>query len=406
MPFALAPYLVCAGAFLLLSVAFGTRSAFGPMLEGLADQTATGIAAVSLVFSIQNLLWGLFQPLAGACADRFGATATAAVGALLYAGGLFIMWGADNWFTLHFGGAWMIGAAQSALGFPVLLGAVSRVAPQKQRALLVGVATAGASFGQLIFAQAAGVLITGAGVGLTLLTFTLIAALGAALALFLLPETRARRAEQKAKAKESGNGPTIKEAIALALATPGYLLIVTGFFVCGFQIGFMAVHLPNFAKSAGLGLSAGATALAVIGGFNILGTIAAGAIGGRATYARRPLASIYLLRTVVTAIFLLTPLSYTSFMLFAAVTGLLWLSTVPLTSEIILRQFGTAYAGTLFGIAFFSHQIGSFLGVAWAGHLFEATGDYTPTWYGSMLLGVIAFVMHIYINEGRHYRFS
>ncbi|MHC8507839.1 MAG: MFS transporter [Rhodospirillales bacterium] len=397
--------LVC--GFLVLAVSFGIRISFGFMLVPVSEDMAWSITSLSFILAVQNLMWGVMQPFAGGLADRFGAAKVVAGGALLYASGLAVMASSDSQFMFGAGAGVMIGAAQAALGFPVVLGALGRTAPESSRSLLTGVAVAGGSFGQLMFAPIGQRLVDSFGWVDAVWLLAAAAAGAAVLGLGLLREVRKPRAPKPAGQSASpqvrdvfGGPQTAVQAAAQALRHRGFQLLTAGFFVCGFQLAFVSVHLPKFAAICGLTPVTASTGLALIGGFNIIGTVAAGWIGGK-FIPKYPLALIYFLRGMVCLMLVMVPVTETVLYVFSVCMGLLWLSTVPLTNTIVGRIFGQQYVGMLFGVVFFSHQLGSFVGLWMAGALFDATGNYDLMWWISAALGLLAALVNLPINDTR-----
>jgi MFS family permease len=350
-----------------------------------------GREAFAFALALQNLLWGLFQPLTGMVADRFGAGRVVVAGAAVYALGLTHMSGAATIVDLNLGAGLLVGFGTAATGFAVVLGAVGRLVAVERRSMALGVVSAGGSFGQFVIAPAGQALIAAQGWPGALITLALFAALMAPLALALA-------------GRPGGQGQTEVPAITLiqaireAAGHSGYRYLSLGFFVCGFQVAFIAVHLPAYLGDVGLTGETAALALALIGFFNILGTFACGALGG--LYSKKYLLSLlYLLRALVITTFLLAPKTEATVLVFAAAIGFLWLGTVPLTSGLVGQIFGVRYLSTLFGIVFFSHQMGSSLGVWLGGYAFDVLGSYDPIWMASIVLGIGAALLHLPIAE-------
>jgi predicted MFS family arabinose efflux permease len=345
--------------------------------------------------AVQNLLWGLAQPFAGMVADRFGASRVLIVGALAYALGLVQMSGATGAFDLNLGGGILIGLALSSTSFAVVLGAVGRAVPAERRSAALGIVSAGGSFGQFVMAPVGQQLIAAYGWSQALLVMSVVALAMAPLALVL------GRATTPAAAAAGGAGAaheSLPTALAAASRHAGYWYLTLGFFVCGFQVVFIAVHLPAYLSDVGLPPHVAAMALAFIGFFNIIGTYGCGVLGGRGS-KKHLLAALYALRSLAIAVFLALPKTEATVLAFAADIGLLWLGTVPLTSGLVGHIFGVRYLGTLFGIVFFGHQLGSFLGVWLGGVAFDATGSYDVIWYASIGLGLLAALLHLPIAE-------
>ena len=387
-PVPVAAWLILAAGSVVLALNLGIRQTLGLFLPDMAAATGWGLGPFALAMAIQNLLWGLASPVAGILADRYGTAKTVAVGGLLYAGGLAWMAVASSQAALHASAGLVLGLGVAATTFPIVLGAIGRCFPPEKRSLALGIASAGGSFGQAAMAWTATGLIDGYGWFDALLIIAGIALIMVPLGLALAGKAVGTHAT------EQSIGAAIKEANAHG----GYRLLNAGFFVCGFHVAFIAVHLPGYVASCGLPSGVGAMSLAVIGLGNIVGTLLAGALGGR--YSKPYLLSgIYALRVVAIVALLLAPKTEATFLVFSAVMGVLWLSTVPLTSGIVAQVFGPAYLATLFGIVMFSHQLGGFFG-AWAGGLaWDITGSYDAVWWISAALGAFAALVHLPIKD-------
>jgi len=390
--------IVLVGGFVLLAVSFGARISFGVYLPTMPASLGFDIAAISWVLAVQNLMWGAAQPFAGRLSDRFGAAPVVFAGAVLYAGGLAMTAYAQNYYLFGFSAGVILGMAQAAIGFPVILGAIGRTASDQYRGLFLGIATAGGSFGQLAFSPISEVFLTNLGLVDSFLVMGAICLGAATLALLVRREHRPT-AEQIATAN-SQPGQSLREVLGRAMKDRSFQLLIAGFFVCGFHLAFIAVHLPNFAIVCGLSASVGTAGLAIIGASNIVGTIAAGQIGGRFR-PKFPLAIIYALRGVAALALLIIPVTEPVLIGFSVVIGLLWLSTVPLTSLTVAKLHGPANVGMLFGIVFFSHQVGSFVGLVMAGEFYEMFGNYDAMWIASAFLGFFAAAVHLPIEDNR-----
>jgi MFS family permease len=383
------PGIVLACGALILTLAMGVRQSFGLFLPPMTQEYGWGRETFAFAMALSNLLWGAFQPFFGAAADRLGTGRVVVLSAVLYVAGLALMPHSDTALTLNASAGLMIGLALSGTTFGVILGVIGRAYPPERRSFALGVATAGGSFGQFLMLPFTQWLISGYGWkgALYALALSMLAIIPLAAAMV------ERKREILAGPKQS-----LAQALREASAHPSFWYLTSGFFVCGFQVAFIQVHLPAFLADAGLAAHVGALALALIGLFNIAGSFLAGLLGGR--YSKKYLLSgIYLARAVVIAGFLLWPISAWSVYLFAATIGFLWLGTVPLTNGLVAQIFGVRYLATLFGIVFFSHQIGSFLGVWLGGVLFDMTGTYRLVWIGSIALGVIAAILNLPIDE-------
>lgn len=375
---------------LLVSLSMGVRQSYGLIIGPLSAQNAWPVATFSFALAIQNLLWGAAQPFASALAERWGAHRVAILSGVTYAVGLALTaW--SNTATGAFAGTGvLVGLALSGTTFGVVLGVIGRAAPPEKRPMALGIASAGGSFGQMAVIPIASGLIATVGVTEAMLILAAGALLMVPLALVLV--------EPSLNTPSAGPSQSMGEAIREAWGDRSFQLLTLGFFVCGFQVAFVGVHLPNYLALCHMPPALGATALMIIGGFNILGSWGCGMLG-QSRSPRKLLAMIYVLRGIAVALFITLPITEPGVILFAAVMGLLWLGTVPLTSQIIATLYGTRYMGTLFGIVFFSHQVGSFTGVWAGGLLFDATGSYDIVWWGSVALGVVAAFLHLPIAD-------
>ena len=380
--------LACGTVVLLLS--FGIRTNFGLFLKPITEELGWGREAFATAIAIQMLLWGLAQPFAGAVADKYGAGRVVAVCAAMYALGIFVMARTSSPFDFTLGAGVLVGLGLTGTGFPIILAVIGRAVEARRRSLFLGLAAAGGSSGQVFMVPLGQAFIDAYGwmtaLGLlAALSFTMVP-LAAALA--GRPRVEARR-----EARQS-----FAEAIREAGGHGGYWFLTAGFFVCGFHVMFIATHLPAFIVDQGAAASLGAWALALIGLGNIVGSLISGYLGGR--YSKRYLLSgLYLARAVVISIFVLAPISDASILVFSVAIGVLWLSTVPLTSGLVAQIFGVRYMATLFGFVFLSHQLGGFLGVWLGGYVFDATGSYDIVWWVSVALGLAAALLHMPIDE-------
>lgn len=373
--------VLCGAAVLALSN--GLRITFGLFGTPMSLDLAVSREVFALAIAIQSIVWGVSQPVFGALADRHGASCIVALGAVVYMGGLAWMASAESALGLHMGAGVLVGLGISATGFAVVLGAVGRAVPPERRSMALGIAAAGGSFGQFVFAPLGGALLGGFGWSAALLIYVALAAL-------MVPCLVGMRGHH---APPEGEAQTLREALAEARAHGGFWLLCGGFFVCGFHVYFIATHLPPFLTDAGLSPMLGATALGVIGLGNVVGTFAAGWLGGRHR-KKHVLSLFYLARALVIGGFVVAPLNETSVLVFAALIGLLWLGTVPLTSGLVAQIFGPRYLGALFGIVFLSHQVGAFLGAWLGGFVFDLTGAYDAVWLTACGLGVLAAALH------------
>ncbi len=378
--------LVC-GA-LILTLAMGVRHTGGLFLQPMTLDQGWSRELFSFSIALQNLLWGLFQPFAGAFADRHGAGRTLVGGALLYILGLVVMAHADTALGLNVGAGLLVGMGLSGTTFSVVLGVVGRMAAPEKRSMALGLASAGGSFGQFAVLPVGQGLISMVGWQDALLWL----ALGIALIIPL--------AAAVTGTSERGGGveQSLRQALGEAMRTPSFHYLFWSFFVCGFQTAFIMLHLPAFVVDSGMSANIGMTAVALIGLFNIFGSFLSGWLGG--CYSKKGLlAGIYALRIVAILALLLFPLSQLTLYLFAAVMGLLWLGTVPLTSGLVGHIFGLRYMGMLYGIVFLGHQIGGFLGAWLGGRIFDLSGSYLMAWWLSIALSVMAAALSLPVRE-------
>ena len=372
----------------IMSLAMGVRQSFGLWLDPLVAQ-GHGLGLVALAIALHNLAWGFAQPFAGAAADRFGPAPVVALGGLLYAAGLALVALSASGVALLLGLGLLVGLGISCTSFGVVLAALGRAVPPARRSLAMGLASAGGSLGQAVMVPLAQGVSQAAGLTAALLVLAGCLLLALPLGLLL------GRAPDPAAAAE----PALPLGAALrqALAHRGFTLLTLGFFTCGFQLAFIGTHLPAYLTLCGMPAGSGAMALAVIGLFNMLGSWGCGWLGGRLPQ-QHLLGWIYLLRGVVILAFFLAPKTPFVLLAFAAAMGLMWLGTVPLTSGLVARVFGTRHLGTLFGICFLSHQLGSFLGAGAGGLVFELTGSYAAIWMATALAGLVAAALHFPID--------
>ena len=387
-------FLVVVAASVIISAAMGARQTFGLFLSPLAVERGVPVSTIALAIALHNLVWGLAQPFTGAAADRHGAARIVALGVLSYAAGLTLAATTSSGLVLVIGMGVLIGLGMSATTFGVVLTAVGRTATPEQRSLAMGLAGAGGSFGQITLAPLAQFTIESWGLAATLLALaTLLLAAGP---FGLLLDRRGAPVSGP-----SGAGletPTLSEILTQALRHPGYRLLTLGFFTCGFQLAFISTYLPDYLLLCHMPIGLGATALSLIGLFNMIGSWACGWLGGRFRQ-QMVLGWLYLIRGVAIATFFVLPKSAASVAIFAAVMGLTWLGTVPLTSGWVAKVFGTSHLGTLFGVCFFSHQIGSFLGAWSGGFVLDLTGSYAAIWILTAASGAVAALLHFPIRD-------
>lgn len=381
--------LVFGGAIVTLSM--GIRHGFGLWLLPITQAQGWTRETFGFAIAIQNLSWGVFGIFAGMMADKFGAFRVLIAGALVYAAGLTGMALAPNSLVFGLTAGVLIGAAQAGTTYAVVYGVIGRQISAEQRSWAMGIVAAAGSFGQFLMVPVEGLLISSLGWQQALL------ALGAVV-LLIAPLARGLREPGFASGATPRREQSIMQALREAFKYPSFQLLMAGYFVCGFQVVFIGVHMPSYLKDNGLSPQVAGYALALIGLFNVFGTYIAGALGQRMA-KRKILAFIYFARAIVIAIFLAAPLSPLSVYLFASVMGLLWLSTVPPTNATVAQIFGVAHLSMLSGFVFFSHQIGSFMGVWLGGYLYDKTGNYDLVWYIAIALGLFAALINLPVKE-------
>jgi MFS family permease len=387
------PLVILACGAAIAAITFGPRSSMGLFVAPLSSGQGWGRDVFALAIAFQNLLWGLGQPFAGAVADRFGATRVLAVGALLYAAGLFWMAHAGTQGELHLSAGVLIGLGLSGCSFNIVLGAFGKLLPPSKRPLAFGIGTAAGSFGQFFFAPLGAALIGSIGWQETLIIFSCFLLLILPLSLALATPRMTDASPLTGIQKQS-----IRQALGEAFAERSYMLLVLGFFTCGFQLAFITTHLPPYLIDIGLDPWIGGWTIAVIGLANIVGSLTSGYLSGRVS-KRWLLVVIYALRGVAIAVFILLPPSPVTAIGFGIAIGLLWLSTIPPTSGLVALFFGTGYLTMLYGFAFFSHQVGAFIGVWLGGILYEAYGSYNVVWWLSVALSFASAAINIPIRE-------
>ena len=385
--------VVIVAGCLIATITFGLRTSFGLFTEPLSVTRGWDRETFALAIAIQNLLWGLGQPFAGAVADRYGAGRVLAVGGVVYAGGTVLMALSTSGATLALTGGVLIGLGLSGASFAIVLAAFARLVPPAQRSWALGVGTAAGSLGQFLFAPLGQAFIGAYGPVTALILLSGFVAIVPLLATAL----SGHGAEDEFDGEPEVSA---RAAIRAAIAHPSYVLLTCGFFVCGFHIAFISTHLPPYLTDLGFSGGLAAWALALIGLFNVIGAYSAGVLGG--VHPKRLLLSgIYFSRAVVFALFLIVPTTPGVVLVFSAAIGLLWLSTVPPTSGLVAVMFGTRHVGMLFGFVFLSHQVGAFVGAWLGGVVYEATGAYDLMWYLSIVLGLAAAIVHLPIHEQR-----
>ncbi|WP_322979082.1 MFS transporter [Pseudomonas sp. C11] len=377
------------GASLILALSLGTRHGFGLFLPPMSAEFGWGREVFAFAIALQNLIWGLAQPITGALADRFGARKAIVIGGVLYVLGLLCMGMADSPLSLSLSAGLLIGIGLSGTSFSVILGVVGRAVPVEKRSMAMGIAAAAGSFGQFAMLPGSLGLIGWLGWSSALLALGLLVALIVPLAAMI---------NEAPAPVSNGSEQTLLEALREAAGHSGFWLLALGFFVCGFQVVFVAVHLPAYLVDHHLPAITGTTVLALVGLFNVFGTYIAGWLGGRMAKPRL-LSALYLLRGVVITLFLVAPLTQWSAYLFGIAMGLLWLSTVPLTNGTVATLFGVRNLSMLGGIVFLFHQIGSFLGGWLGGYLYDHTGSYDLVWQISIGLSLMAAALNWPVRE-------
>jgi MFS family permease len=385
------PLIVIAGC-LIAVLSFGPRSTMGFFLTPMTSEYGWSRETFALAIAIQNLVWGIAQPFVGMLADKYGTARVLTGGAILYALGLALMSVTSDPLVLQLTAGVLIGLGIAGSAFLLVLAAFARLLPPESRTLGYGIGTAAGSVGQFIFAPLGQGFIGAYGwhAALLLMALTVFAVP------FLSYVIRGKPAPVATRPGERDQ--SVIEALREAFGHGSYRLLVAGFFVCGFQIAFITVHLPPYLADIGIPATAGGYALALIGLFNIFGSITSGVLSARMP-KRYILSALYALRALAIAVFVLMPPSVPSVLVFSAVMGFFWLSTVPPTQQLVVVMFGTRYLATLFGFVFFSHQVGSFFGVWLGGYLYDKTGSYDAVWWLAVALGVFAAIVHLPIRE-------
>ncbi|MEJ2624627.1 MAG: MFS transporter [Pseudolabrys sp.] len=386
------PMVILVCGCLVGAIGFGPRAALGLFLTPMSAANGWSREVFSLALAIQVIVWGTAQPFAGVIADRFGTVRVFLVGAVLYAAGLMLMAYSSTPGVLDLSAGLLMGLGIAGTSFTLVIAAFSKLMPAEMRSLAFGAGTAAGSFGQFLFSPLAIGFIEKLGWQHALVAFGIIT-------LSIVPLATALRTAPMSHAKTDGvSEQTLRHAMIEAFGHRSYILLVLGFFTCGFQLLFITVHLPAYLVDRGLSVEVGAWALGVIGLFNIIGSVLSGWLGDRMP-KRYLLSIIYTLRSIAVIAFITLPVTTVSTLTFAGVMGLLWLSTVPPTSGLVALMFGTRWMATLFGFAFFSHQVGGFLGVWLGGLLYTVTGSYNVVWWLSVVLGVISAIINLPIIE-------
>lgn len=383
------------GSALILALSLGVRHAFGLYLVPMSHEFGWGHNVFSLAIAMQNLVWGAVQPITGAFADKYGSKIVVAVGGALYSLGLLLMAFSSTGLMLNLSVGLILGLALSATSFPVLLSAVGRAAHPDKRSLAMGIASAAGSFGQFIMLPSTLLLLQNIGWSAALVVSSILIALIIPLAwmlkapMYVAPHSSA----QINKASLS-----FKQILVIVKNHQPFWFLALGFFVCGFQVVFIGIHLPGYLIDHGFNATTGTIFLALVGLFNIVGTYSAGWLGGK--YSKPHLLMwLYGLRGIAIIAFLLLPLSAWTIYAFGVIMGLLWLSTVPLTNGIVANMFGVKYLSMLSGLIFFTHQIGSFFGGWLGGVNHDMTGNYNAIWMFSIALSLLGVLVHFFVNE-------
>ncbi len=382
------PTVVLLAGSLIIVLGMGIRASFGIFQRPMIADLGWSREAFALAIALQQILWGVMQPVLGAVADKFGTARVVIASALMYTGGLLLMGYGGSLLTFDIGAGFMVGFGIAGTGFGVVMAAIARAFPPERRSLVFGIGTAAGSLGQLTMIPLGQAFIDLHGWSMALGLFAVIA-------LLVIPLSAPIRGKPEVE-----NGPDQPLGVALREAAThrGFLMLAAGYFVCGFQIAFMTAHFPAYLVDNGLSPAIGATALALVGGFNIIGSFTAGVLGQKRR-KKYLLSWIYLARAIAVTAFMVIPLSGASALVFSAVMGLFWLSTVPLTTGLVGQIFGLRYLATLSGLVFFSHQVGSFLGVWLGGLLFDLTGSYNVVWWLGVVLALMAAAINLPIDD-------
>ncbi|MEF1205742.1 MFS transporter [Photobacterium damselae] len=386
------PLLVWMGIGILI-ISLGIRQSFGIFMMPISDTFHTGREFFSLAIALQNLLFGLFQPFVGMAADRFGARRIIIVGAIAYGAGLYLTSLAATPSVLYLTIGALIGLGLSATSYVIILGAVARVVPAEHTAKAFGLTTAAGSFGMFAVIPGAQALLRNFDWQTAMQIFAVICCVMIAFAGFI----KSQKATSDAPSQVD-DSQTLSEALQEAFRNRNYWLIHAGFFVCGFQVMFIATHLPSYLGDKGLPGNTAAMALAYVGVFNIFGSYFWGLMGDRFD-KRYVMSALYLMRTVIIAAFVTFPVTVNTASIFGAAIGFCWLGTVPLTSGLVRQIFGARYLSTLYGLVFFTHQVGSFLGAWVGGRIFDYYHSYTPIWWTTVVMALIAALLHLPIND-------
>ena len=400
LPWYFTPLIVLIAGCAVAIVNFGIRSTFGLFTLPISEAHQWPREIFSLGAALQNLIWGIASVFAGALADRFGSARVIIAGTFFYAAGIVTMNYATTPLMFHLGAGIIVGIGVALTSFGIVMAALGRIVPPERRSWAFGLATASGSLGQFIFAPLAGALLSAYNWQITL---NILAASSLLIILFALPLLVQKSTSSVADSGETAL--TMSQAIGKAFGHNSFLLLTAGFFVCGFQLAFITIHLPPYLAEHGITKEFAGIAMGLIGLFNVVGSYTSGIIGGKRE-KRLPLSLIYVMRSISIAAFILFPITPMTTLIFTATMGFLWLSTVPLTMGLITVMFGTRYMATLYGFVFLSHQVGSFLGVWLGGKLYDQLGTYDPVWWMSIGLGLFAALVHLPIKEKRAATFA
>ena len=380
--------LICATAVVMISV--GIRQSFGLFLKPITLELGWEFGVFASAIAIQNLMIGIGAPLLGAVADRWGKVRVMVCASACYAMGIFLISQSTTQGGMILSAGFLTGMGVAGIGLPLMLAVVGQAASEEKRSMWLGIVTAGGTAGQMLVVPLSQGFINQFGWYTAIIILSGVAAM-------IVPMVMSMSSAGAAVPKEPSR-QSLSQALAEAARHRGYILLVIGFFVCGLHVQFIATHLPNYLSDSGLGAGLGATAIAVIGFFNMIGTWTSGYLGGKLR-KKYLLSAIYLSRSIVILAFFQLPISEVSVLVFAAAMGLLWLSTVPLTGGIVAGLFGTRYMATLYGIVFLSHQLGSFTGV-WLGAIIrDTTGSYDGFWWATIAFGLFAALIHWPIDD-------
>ncbi len=389
---------------IIASISLGVRATMGLYVEPIEETLGVSTATLGFTFALQNLMWGLGQPLAGGLADRFGTVRVLIVGAGIYATGLLVMANASTGFGLHLGGGVIVGFGLAAASFTVVLAAIGQLVDEERRSKALGIVTACGSLGHFILVPLTGLLIDALSWETALL---LMAAVVVSIVLVARPLRSRPDAHRLGKQAVNGTqalnplqpeAPALRDVLRLASRHRSYLMINAAFFACGFHVTFVALHLPKHLTDEGQSDGLATLALALIGLFNVIGAFGAGWLGATRNKSK-VLTIVYMGRALTIASFMLLPSNTMTVLGFSVALGLLWLATVPLTSGIVLNQFGPTHIGTLFGLVFWSHQVGAFVGAYGGGIVRDALGSYTLWWWASIAVALMAATLHLIISD-------